>query len=132
VTDSETHDPTDSDLARWVPRFAGRTVLVLGDLMLDRYVFGEVRRISPEAPIPVLRAERRRSVPGGAANVAHNIASLGARAVLVGLIGRDEAGLGGQAARIEGHSHRLAANRWQTAETPLPSSMAGAHSVAAW
>jgi D-beta-D-heptose 7-phosphate kinase/D-beta-D-heptose 1-phosphate adenosyltransferase len=93
VTDSETHDPTDSDLARWVPRFAGRTVLVLGDLMLDRYVFGEVRRISPEAPIPVLRAERRRSVPGGAANVAHNIASLGARAVLVGLIGRDEAGL---------------------------------------
>jgi D-beta-D-heptose 7-phosphate kinase/D-beta-D-heptose 1-phosphate adenosyltransferase len=68
-------------------------VLVLGDLMLDRYVFGEVRRISPEAPIPVLRAERRRSVPGGAANVAHNIASLGARAVLVGLIGHDEPGL---------------------------------------
>jgi hypothetical protein len=45
---------------------------------------------------------------------------------------QQHAGLGGQAARIEGHSHRLAANRWQTAETPLPSSMAGAHSVAAW
>jgi D-beta-D-heptose 7-phosphate kinase/D-beta-D-heptose 1-phosphate adenosyltransferase len=96
VTDPENHDrpdrTTDSDLARWVPQFAGRCVLVLGDVMLDRYVFGEVRRISPEAPIPVLRAERRRSVPGGAANVAHNIAALGAEAVLVGLIGEDEAG----------------------------------------
>jgi len=83
---------SESDLARWVPHFAGRTALVLGDVMLDRYVFGEVRRISPEAPIPVLRAERRRSVPGGAANVAHNVASLGAHAVLVGLVGTDEAG----------------------------------------
>jgi D-beta-D-heptose 7-phosphate kinase/D-beta-D-heptose 1-phosphate adenosyltransferase len=96
VSDPESNHPpdstTDSDLARWVPQFAGHSVLVLGDVMLDRYVFGEVRRISPEAPIPVLRAERRRSVPGGAANVAHNIAALGATAVLVGLIGDDAAG----------------------------------------
>ena len=82
----------DSALAAYLPRFAGRTVLVLGDIMLDRYVLGEVHRISPEAPIPVLRAERRRSVLGGAGNVAQNIAALGARAVLIGLVGADPAG----------------------------------------
>ena len=86
-----TPDP-DSALASFLPRFAGCTVLVLGDVMLDRYVLGEVRRISPEAPIPVLHAQRRRSVPGGAGNVAQNIASLGARAVLVGMVGADAAG----------------------------------------
>ncbi len=72
--------------------FAARRVLVLGDVMLDRYVLGEVRRISPEAPIPVLRASQRRAVPGGAANVARNIASLGARATLVGVVGEDAGG----------------------------------------
>ena len=82
----------DSALAAYLPRFAGCTVLVLGDIMLDRYVLGEVRRISPEAPIPVLRAERRRSVLGGAGNVAQNVASLGARAVLIGMVGADAAG----------------------------------------
>ncbi len=82
----------DSALAAYLPRFAGRTVLVLGDIMLDRYVLGEVRRISPEAPIPVLRAERRRRVLGGAGNVAQNVAALGARAVLVGMVGADAAG----------------------------------------
>lgn len=66
--------------------------MVLGDLMLDRYVTGEVRRISPEAPIPVLRAEHRRSVLGGAGNVAANVASLGATVILVGLTGQDAAG----------------------------------------
>ncbi len=60
--------------------------------MLDRYVAGEVRRISPEAPIPVLRAQARRAVLGGAGNVAKNIEALGARAILIGLIGNDEAG----------------------------------------
>ena len=72
--------------------FHACTVLVLGDIMLDRYVHGEVRRISPEAPIPVLRAQSSRCVLGGAANVAKNIESLGARAILVGLIGDDAAG----------------------------------------
>lgn len=67
-------------------------MLVLGDVMLDRYVLGEVRRISPEAPIPVLRATRRREVAGGAGNVAVNAASLGARAILVGLAGADADG----------------------------------------
>lgn len=72
--------------------FHACTVLVLGDIMLDRYVFGEVRRISPEAPIPVLRAQRTRAVIGGAGNVATNVVSLGARAILVGVIGEDDAG----------------------------------------
>jgi D-beta-D-heptose 7-phosphate kinase/D-beta-D-heptose 1-phosphate adenosyltransferase len=71
--------------------FQSRVVLVLGDIMLDRYVFGDVRRISPEAPIPVLRAQRQRLVLGGAGNVAKNITALGARAILVGVVGDDAA-----------------------------------------
>ena len=73
-------------------RFAGHTVLVLGDVMLDRYVSGEVSRISPEAPIPVLRVTGSRTTLGGAANVAHNIAAMGARAILLGVVGDDDAG----------------------------------------
>ncbi|MBV8336331.1 MAG: D-glycero-beta-D-manno-heptose 1-phosphate adenylyltransferase [Alphaproteobacteria bacterium] len=83
---------TDSSLADRIPRFPGRTVLVLGDVMLDRYVAGEVSRISPEAPIPVLRVTGSRTALGGAANVAHNVAALGARAILFGVVGLDEAG----------------------------------------
>src|ERR1700751_300445 len=79
-------------IAGLIPRFAGCTVLVLGDVMLDRYVSGEVSRISPEAPIPVLRVTAARASLGGAANVAHNVAALGARAILVGVIGADDAG----------------------------------------
>ena len=71
--------------------FQNRCVLVIGDIMLDRYVYGDVRRISPEAPIPVLRATRRRTVLGGAGNVAKNITALGARAVLVGVVGHHPA-----------------------------------------
>jgi D-beta-D-heptose 7-phosphate kinase/D-beta-D-heptose 1-phosphate adenosyltransferase len=81
----------ESAAAHWLAAFAGCRVVVLGDVMLDRYVSGDVRRISPEAPIPVLRAEQRRSVLGGAGNVAANIASLGARAELIGLVGQDTA-----------------------------------------
>ena len=86
--------------------FARARVLVLGDIMLDRYVFGEVKRISPEAPIPVLRAQRSSLVIGGAGNVATNIAALGANAVLVGIVGDDAAGrqvaevVGGAESRI--------------------------------
>jgi len=67
-------------------------VLVLGDIMLDRYVYGAVERISPEAPIPVLRVERERVMPGGAGNVARNVAALGAGVTLIGLVGDDDAG----------------------------------------
>ena len=83
-------DFSDTD-AGILAHFSGCTVLVLGDVMLDRYVQGEVRRISPEAPIPVLRAQQRRAVLGGAANVARNVTSLGARAVIVGVVGEDAA-----------------------------------------
>ena len=66
-------------------------VLVIGDVMLDRYWFGEVERISPEAPVPVVHVAKREDRLGGAANVARNIVALGAQATLVGVIGQDEA-----------------------------------------
>ena len=75
-----------------IDRFAGCTVLVLGDVMLDTYVYGHVERVSPEAPIPVLRIDNRREMLGGAGNVARNVAALGARVILVGVAGEDEAG----------------------------------------
>jgi D-beta-D-heptose 7-phosphate kinase/D-beta-D-heptose 1-phosphate adenosyltransferase len=71
---------------------AGQTVLCVGDLMLDEFVYGEVSRISPEAPAPVIAVQRSETNIGGAGNVARNIASLGARCIFAGLIGEDEAG----------------------------------------
>jgi D-glycero-beta-D-manno-heptose-7-phosphate kinase len=67
-------------------------LLVVGDVMLDRYWFGEVSRISPEAPVPVVRIERREERLGGAANVARNAVALGAQTGLLGVVGQDEAG----------------------------------------
>src|ERR1700704_195845 len=67
-------------------------VLVVGDVMLDRYWFGEVGRISPEAPVPVVKIDRVEERPGGAANVARNAAALAAEVSLLSVIGRDEAG----------------------------------------
>ncbi len=85
---------SDSELAHVVRRFADARVLVLGDIMLDRYVSGSATRLSPEAPIPVLRPSARRVTLGGAANVALNIATLGGQASLVGVIGDDAEGGG--------------------------------------
>lgn len=73
-------------------RFDNARILVVGDVMLDRYWFGDVNRISPEAPVPVVRVERREERLGGAANVARNIATLGAAVGLLGVVGQDEAG----------------------------------------
>jgi rfaE bifunctional protein kinase chain/domain len=73
-------------------RFDRARILVVGDVMLDRYWFGDVNRISPEAPVPVVRVERREERLGGAANVARNIATLGAGVGLLGVVGQDEAG----------------------------------------
>jgi rfaE bifunctional protein kinase chain/domain len=67
-------------------------LLVVGDVMLDRYWFGEVTRISPEAPVPVVKVERSEERPGGAANVARNAAALGAQVALLALVGNDEPG----------------------------------------
>ena len=67
-------------------------VLVVGDVMLDRYWFGEVSRISPEAPVPIVKVDRIEDRPGGAANVARNAAALGAKTALLSVVGRDEPG----------------------------------------
>jgi rfaE bifunctional protein kinase chain/domain len=73
-------------------RFPGRTVIVVGDLMLDHFLTGAVDRISPEAPVPVVRFDHESYRLGGAANVAHNAAALGANVEVIGLIGSDDAG----------------------------------------
>jgi len=67
-------------------------LLIVGDVMLDRYWFGDVSRISPEAPVPVVKVERSEERPGGAANVARNAAALGAKVSLLALVGNDEPG----------------------------------------
>jgi rfaE bifunctional protein kinase chain/domain len=76
-----------------LPQFDGAKILVIGDVMLDRYWFGDVKRISPEAPVPVLRVSKVDERPGGAANVARNIAALGAQVALLSVVGADEAGI---------------------------------------
>jgi rfaE bifunctional protein kinase chain/domain len=73
-------------------RMEGRKVAVLGDVMLDEYLFGEVNRISPEAPVPVVRVLRERAVLGGAANVAANLRALGTDPLLIGTLQKDAAG----------------------------------------
>jgi D-beta-D-heptose 7-phosphate kinase/D-beta-D-heptose 1-phosphate adenosyltransferase len=78
--------------AEVVARIPGRRVLVVGDVMLDEYLFGDVRRISPEAPVPVVELRRRADGPGGAASAAANCAGLRCRALLAGVVGDDEAG----------------------------------------
>ena len=72
--------------------FHAARVLVLGDVMLDRFVYGSVERISPEAPIPVVSVDRVSDMPGGAANVARNIADLGSKVILIGVVGADTPG----------------------------------------
>jgi D-beta-D-heptose 7-phosphate kinase/D-beta-D-heptose 1-phosphate adenosyltransferase len=81
-----------SDLASRLDQFIGRYVLCVGDLMLDRYVYGQVDRISPEAPIPVLHTQRETATLGGAGNVVRNIAALGGKVSVIGVIGNDAAG----------------------------------------
>ncbi len=80
-------------LCEAVERFSQGNVLVIGDIILDRYVWGEVNRISPEAPVPVVEVTKETRVLGGAANVAQNLATLGAKPVLCGVVGNDNIGL---------------------------------------
>ncbi len=95
-----------------MPRFDQAAVLVVGDVMLDRYWHGATNRISPEAPVPVVKVEQIEDRPGGAANVALNIAALGAPAWLVGVTGQDEAAASLaerlQAAGVAAHFQRIA------------------------
>lgn len=81
--------PRNVKLQQIVDAMRGKRALVVGDVMLDRYVFGKVERISPEAPIPILHAGEENQRPGGAGNVAANIAALGLKVDLVGVVGRD-------------------------------------------
>lgn len=78
-------------LPKTVPNFSAASILVIGDIMLDRYWFGDTSRISPEAPVPIVNIDYIDNRPGGAANVALNIAALGAKTTLLGIIGHDEA-----------------------------------------
>ncbi len=77
-------------LKKMIPKFSDVKILVIGDLILDEFVWGEVSRISPEAPVPVVWVKSESFMPGGAANVANNIASLGAKVYIAGVVGNDE------------------------------------------
>ncbi len=86
-------DPTaEPELAAALAKLARASVLVVGDAMLDRYVYGSVSRISPEAPVPVLAVTRELALPGGAGNVVRNLTALGVAAALISVIGDDQAG----------------------------------------
>jgi len=121
---------TDRELAGVVRHFSRARILVVGDVILDRYRIGDARRLSPEAPIPVLRPTRQHDTAGGAANVAMNVVTLGGHAILAGVIGDDDAGkaisrlIGGeievQAALV------VAAGRQTTSKTRF---IAGAHQL---
>ena len=93
---SEDHRPEPeiplADLVAAVRALKRASVLVVGDAMLDRYVYGAVRRISPEAPVPVLAVEREVAMPGGAGNVVRNLTAVGAAVAFVSVVGDDQAG----------------------------------------
>jgi rfaE bifunctional protein kinase chain/domain len=92
-------------------RFRSTAVVVVGDVMLDEYVWGDVDRISPEAPVPVVRVRARTHVPGGAANAAAGVVALGGTALLVGVVGEDAAG---EALRAELDKRRIGGERLVT------------------
>lgn len=84
--------PSKSRIKSIIDGFENKKVLVVGDLMVDRYLWGQVSRLSPEAPVPIVEIEKTLSKLGGAANVGNNIASLGGIPLIVGLVGDDRAG----------------------------------------
>ena len=79
-------------LEKIVRKFKGASVMVVGDLILDEFIWGDVSRISPEAPVPVVWVKKESFMPGGASNVANNISALGGKVYSVGVIGDDERG----------------------------------------
>lgn len=84
--------PQASSLSTYLPKFSGRRVVCIGDVMVDRSIYGDVRRISPEAPVPVVRITDELSQIGGAGNVARNIVSLGGSVAFFSVVGSDRAG----------------------------------------
>jgi D-beta-D-heptose 7-phosphate kinase/D-beta-D-heptose 1-phosphate adenosyltransferase len=115
-------NPSGLDRARveeYLDRFASCRVAVLGDVMLDRYFWGRVDRISPEAPVPVVRVTRRTTHLGGAANVASNLRALGVDVTLVGIIGDDSTGIEVRALLDDcevSHDHLVADDGRETTE----------------
>jgi D-beta-D-heptose 7-phosphate kinase/D-beta-D-heptose 1-phosphate adenosyltransferase len=87
-----TADASLNELANYVKQLSRASVLVVGDAMLDRYVYGEVSRISPEAPVPILTVTREVAMPGGAGNVVRNLIALEGAAAFVSVVGDDQAG----------------------------------------
>lgn len=127
---ARTQPPTDIELAAIVRNFHTARVLVVGDIILDRYISGAVQRLSPEAPIPVLRPAANRCTLGGAANVALNIATLGGQAVLVGVVGADAAGA--EIVRLVGETTGVEAALVEIAARPTTSKtrfMTGSHQL---
>ncbi len=105
-----------------IGRFARQRVAVAGDVMLDRYIFGRVERISPEAPIPVVEWQSNITAPGGAANAAANCVSLGGQCAVFGVVGRDQAGRDLKAAMINrqlAEQHLRSVNRPTTEKTRI-------------
>ena len=86
------HDYNVNELTEYIGRFPETNILVIGDIILDEYIWGDVSRISPEAPVPVVVVQEETKMLGGAANVINNICSLGGKSVLCGVIGEDETG----------------------------------------
>jgi len=103
-----------------IPQFSKARVLVAGDVMLDRYWVGPTSRISPEAPVPVVRIQRDETRPGGAANVALNAAALGASARLLGVVGRDEPA---RLLKENLHEHSIACSLLETRDRPTVSKL---------
>jgi len=79
----------NNELLNTLENFKEKNILIIGDIMLDKYIFGKVDRISPEAPVQVVEVKKENYLPGGAANVANNIAALNANAFMVGIVGND-------------------------------------------
>jgi rfaE bifunctional protein kinase chain/domain len=105
---------TRGELLTILDRMTETKVLVVGDVMLDRYWWGNASRLSPEAPVPVVALKKVSHIPGGAANVAANIAGLGATALLAGLIGDDDAGI---SLRESLEKHRISTEFLVSSET---------------
>ncbi len=91
-TSQENRSGREERLGALLRSFSDRRMVVVGDLVADQFLFGEISRVSREAPVLILRHERTETVPGGAANCAANLVAMGARATLVGVVGEDEAG----------------------------------------
>jgi D-beta-D-heptose 7-phosphate kinase / D-beta-D-heptose 1-phosphate adenosyltransferase len=97
-------DAPDPDLEAAIPRLAHANVLIVGDVMLDRYIYGDVTRISTDAPVPILTIDREVQMPGGAGNVLRNLTALGAAAAFITVVGDDEAG-SALTALVGGHAN---------------------------